>query len=108
MPIVNCTVHDCSYNKGSKCKRSGIGIFRDSYYETNDTVCGNFKPSNKSNLLTEISTEFMGYPATRVKCTAETCKYNKEMKCTAKNLEISSLSSKTLTGSETFCSSFVE
>ncbi len=108
MPIVNCSVSDCSYNKGKKCKRSGIGIFKDSYYDTNDTVCGNFKPSDRSNLLNEIATEFMGYPSTRVKCTADTCRHNKDMKCEAKNLEVAALSSKTLIGSETFCASFVE
>ncbi len=108
MPIVNCSVSDCSYNRGKKCKRSGIGVFKDSYYDTNDTVCGNFKPSDRSNLLNEISTEFMNYPATRVKCSADSCKHNSEMKCTAKSLDIASLSSRTLAGSETFCSSFVE
>ncbi len=108
MPKVNCTVDDCTYNIGHWCKRSSIGVFKDSYYENNDTVCGNFKPSSKSNLLNEIATEFMAYPSTRVKCTAESCKHNKDMKCGAKKLDIESLSSRTLVGSETFCSSFAE
>ncbi len=106
MAKVKCDISDCAYFNNDRCKKSSIGIYKDSFYESNDTVCGSFKNKKGAGFMTEFATEFMNFKDTRVKCTAEGCRHNSNLKCGIDTLTVSGLSNSVIVGSETFCASF--
>ncbi len=84
MPNLNCSVHNCSYNRDNNCSLAAIHVGGQEATRPQLTCCENF-----------ISTEYTNsnevhqpYPQVDIECKAVDCIYNYEKRCAAKEVQI--------------------
>ena len=103
MTRISCDVKKCMHNTEGGCSLSSIEVGTSDARVTEETRCESYSPAGNSarnscgcNNACDIS---------KIKCSAENCKYNGAGKCEAKNVEISTC--KTGNCGDTECNTFV-
>lgn len=103
MPILNCTVTNCNYNKDRMCCKEQINVEGNAAEDKTSTACGSFKEGTDTYSNTcKCSSE--PERKTGIACEAEKCTYNDNKNCTAGHVEIEGCNAKCC--SETMCASF--
>lgn len=106
MPILNCTVGNCHYNKDNLCCLDGIKVEGEDANVANATACGSFKERSKDSYTN--SAENCGCPSSTsvIDCKAVNCTYNDECKCRAGQIHVSGPNAHE--SCDTECSTFTE
>lgn len=102
MPLLDCSVENCVYNKRECCCRGEIEVDGRDARVTEDTCCKSFEEQRG-----ESYTSATEHPCQTidVACEAVDCIYNKDCKCDARHIGIAG--SNACTCGETECASFV-
>ncbi len=102
---VNCGVTDCAYYNNAKCTANKINIGGKDATTANATCCETFR--NSGNMVNSCGCSANG-GSTEIKCNAEECKHNKELKCMLSGIDVSCSCAACDCGStdQTFCASF--
>lgn len=97
MSNIKCNVIACSFNHNSSCLKKEITVEGLYSKSTIGTFCLNFKKSNFKIILDNVK-------EAQISCNSNYCKYNKDDKCTKKDVIIDGSNAEYR--SETKCSSF--
>ena len=83
MPILNCSVKPCNYNRDGMCCLRSIDV--SGGMKSDNTCCASFSPSSSvsNSVCSSNPTKH-----TDIKCMAKDCNYNKALKCTAEKVAI--------------------
>lgn len=105
MPILNCAVKNCYYNKEKKCCLDGIRVEGSTADTVNSTACGSFR-EQKSETYSNAACHCGMEPETKVtvQCEAVKCMFNSDKRCSADHIGIAGDGAKHYT--ETECGSF--
>lgn len=103
MTKVQCGVTNCSYNNDQVCYAKRVAIGGQGAVEDQGTCCGTFLNNDAYSNLAE-HTEYIS-PCDAVSCTVGSCTYNKEQKCSLKDIQVEG-SGNAGVYIETYCSSF--
>ncbi len=87
MPLLNCMVTNCVYNKEELCSRGDIKIGGRKATIAEETCCDSFRDKNHGAAKNAVSTE-CGCSSIRVDCDACSCKYNEDKTCCAPEVNI--------------------
>lgn len=100
MTQLKCSVETCMYNDEHLCAKGDIMVGGQSATVPNETRCESFKErtGSASNSAGSASREI------QVKCKAEKCVFNKELRCSAQEIGIAGRSA--CSPAETECASF--
>lgn len=102
MPILNCSVDKCNYNREGLCCLRGIDVSGGMTKE--NTCCASFSPIHGASNSVCASNPTNH---TDIKCMAKDCNYNKEAKCHAPKVNIAECTSCRCTScSDTKCDTF--
>lgn len=102
MAKINCGVTNCSHNKSSVCYSNIVNIKGGKAKDSCNTCCGNFLDEKNYSSLTN-NTNSCGECDSLV-CTVQTCVYNRNLICTAENINVDGTNVNIYT--ETNCSTF--
>ena len=102
MTLLDCSVVSCSYNENKMCKRENITVGGREANKPSETVCESFCPKG-TNTMTNMDSKGPKRE-TNIACTAVTCRYNANKKCTAGQIQIAGIHA--MTNGETECGSF--
>lgn len=102
---VNCGVTDCAYYSEAKCTANRIEIGGKNATSADATCCETFR--NSGNMVNSCGCSAKG-GQTEIKCHAEECKHNSELKCMLDGIDVSCSCASCDCGSsdQTFCASF--
>ena len=106
MPILNCEVDTCYYNKSRRCCRDEIQVEGKDAMSRNATACGSFRDSKTDKYSSSTSCHCEDGPETTlgVDCEAVKCIFNEEGRCSAEHIGIEGSGAEYYT--ETECGSF--
>ena len=83
MPILNCSVKKCNYNREGLCCLKNIDV--SGGMSKDHTCCASFSPSHgASNSVCNSNPS----THTEIKCLAKDCHYNENSKCSASKVNI--------------------
>lgn len=105
MPVLDCSVRSCYYNKENKCCLDGIHVEGHTAEKSIHTACGSFRAGDKDNYSNSCGCDRAPRNQADIKCDAVKCEFNECEKCTAKHIGIAGDGAKT--SRETECSSFI-
>lgn len=88
MPILNCTVSNCYYNKEKLCCLDSINVEGNTAEVSDGTACGSFREKVDGNFTSSCKCEGSPEKKASIDCQAEKCTYNDSCKCTAGSIEI--------------------
>lgn len=88
MPILDCSVRNCYYNKENRCCRDGIKVEGTSAEVSSATACGSFKEKKGDAITNGCGCEASPSVKLEVDCMAERCIYNEKCVCTANKIDI--------------------
>lgn len=101
MPILDCSVNKCVYNKEDYCCRGNITVGGEEANKSESTCCSSFQEQREGS----FSNRNQNYsPKINVACDAKNCVFNESKKCSADHIGISGSSAHAV--EETECSSF--
>ena len=103
MPVLDCSVKTCYYNKDNKCSLDSIKVEGRSADYSDDTACGSFKLRNGESMSNATGKEPTS--TSYVECSANKCVFNESNKCKAEHIGIAG--SKADKVDDTECASFV-
>lgn len=103
MPILDCSVKTCYYNKQNQCCLEGIRVDGASATNSEKTACNSFKEKN-DKFTSGCGCDIKPETVVHVQCDAEKCIYNENKKCKADHIGISGMGAAHYT--ETECASF--
>jgi hypothetical protein len=104
MTNLQCNVINCSNNKDNCCCRPDIQVNGPCACGSEQTSCSSFVDATSS---AENSTGYsMPNIALDISCDAKNCTYNKQEKCCADHISVSSEGANPDTSSKTECASF--
>ena len=106
MPILNCTVGNCDYNKDNLCCLDSIKVEGDNAKVSNDTACGSFKERSRDSYTSAVETCGCPTSTSDIDCKAVHCNYNDECKCRAGHIQVSGPNSHECCDTE--CSTFTD
>ena len=103
MTELGCGVKTCIYNESNLCCRQEIKVNGSSAHNSSATFCDSFK-EQKSDKVNNAS---CGEPekATDIICEAVNCRYNENMKCAAKHVDVTGRNARV--SDETECATFI-
>lgn len=104
MPVLDCSVTNCYYNKEKMCCRGGINVEGEDAEVKDATACGSFRERKDDGYSNNCKCEEPPEQRSDIDCEAEKCMFNQECKCMADHIQIHG-SGATCT-SETMCASF--
>jgi len=104
MPILDCNVDTCYYNKSNQCCREEIEVEGQDAESSNATACGSYKDSKTDRYSSSCHTEDEPETTLGVGCEAVKCIFNEAMKCNAEHIGIAGKGAEHYT--ETECASF--
>lgn len=87
MPLLNCMVTHCVYNKDELCSRGDIRIGGREARVADETCCDSFRDRAEGTAVNSV-TGGCGCSSIHVDCEAEGCTYNENCKCTANEVNI--------------------
>ena len=101
MTQLKCSAQTCMYNENHYCSKGDIMVEGKNASDSTGTYCASFKERTDAN-----ATNSVGHPSKNIEvdCQAVKCVYNKECKCTAKEIGIAG--SHACTSDDTECASF--
>ena len=103
MPVLDCSVKTCYYNKSYACCLEDIKVDGSEATVPNLTACGSFK-EEKEQMKNSEDKDMKPQPVVDVDCEAEKCDFNESCKCSADHITIAGKHAEHYT--ETECSSF--
>lgn len=103
MPILNCTVTNCNYNRDRMCRKDSINVEGNAAEEKAATACGSFKEETDS-YTNSCGCSIEPEAKTGIICSAEKCTYNENTYCTAGHVDIEGCNARC--SKETMCASF--
>ncbi len=85
MTILKCDVNNCVHNSCSCCELNEIAVKGKSAHHSGKTCCSTF-----CNSIQELNNENVDSAQlkTKIKCSAENCKYNKDCHCNASDVNV--------------------
>lgn len=86
MPLLDCSVHKCAYNKDCLCSKHEIKVDGETATTSDKTCCQSFKEANCNNATN--STSNIASRSTGVACDAVKCLYNDNHYCSANQIGI--------------------
>ena len=100
MPILDCSVKTCTYNKENSCCLNNIKVDGPGAKHESETLCKSFQTATESakSYAMEPSMELV------VNCDAVNCTFNEQRVCHAGHIGIAGSSAKT--ADQTECASF--
>lgn len=104
MPVLDCSVKNCYYNREKKCCLDGIHVEGDNVNDPEETACGSFKSQDEGSYTSACHCGMAPENKLRVQCEAETCTFNDDKMCAANHIGIEGNGAKTY--GETECGSF--
>lgn len=104
MPILDCSVDTCYYNKSRQCCRDEIRVEGKDAMSSNATACGSFKDDQKDEYSSACHCEGGPETAPGVECEAVNCIFNEFKRCSADHIGIAGNGAEHYT--ETECASF--
>lgn len=105
MPVLDCSVKSCYYNKESKCCLDGIHVEGHQANQSSMTACGSFRPMMKDQYTDACKCETNPTRDANVRCEAVKCMFNEGDRCKASHIGITGGDAKDMR--ETECASFV-
>lgn len=102
MTDLKCSVVNCVHNSDHLCEMNTIEVKGRSAEDDESTCCSTFRDddgNSSRNSIRDIELE------TNIECSAEACKYNKNLKCHADQITISGAGASN--SEKTECSTFV-
>ena len=106
MPVLNCNVQTCYYNKEKMCCRDEINVEGNTAEKSEATSCGSFEEKAQGKYTNSCGCSAQPEDKLAIDCQAEKCVYNSSHKCTAGNVQINGVSA--TTSNETNCASFAK
>jgi len=103
MPVLDCSVKNCNYNKSYACCLEDINVEGHEANVPNSTACGSFK-QDSDQTTSSTNEDMYPQPVVEIDCEAENCTFNEECKCAADHIKIEGNHAEHYT--ETECSSF--
>lgn len=88
MPILDCSVRNCFYNKENKCCLDGIKVEGTAAEISSATACGSFKEKMGDRLTNNCSCSDEPTTHSSVDCLAENCVFNERYVCHADHIGI--------------------
>ena len=104
MPILNCSVQNCYYNKEKKCCLDGIRVEGSTADTVNSTACGSFKEQGEGSYTSNCHCGMSPETKLQVQCEAVKCTFNDDKRCCADRIGIEGNGAKHYT--ETACGTF--
>lgn len=104
MPILDCAVTNCYYNKDRLCCRGSINVEGNTAEVKDATACGSFKEVSGESFTNSCKCSDSPEKKSDIDCAAEKCTYNDNCKCTAGHVQIQGCDATSKT--ETMCASF--
>lgn len=104
MPVLDCSVRNCYYNKENRCCRDGIKVEGTTAEISSATACGSFREKTGDRITNGCSCDSSPSIKLAVDCMAENCIYNDKCVCTADKIDISGSNANYY--EETECGSF--
>ena len=101
MPALRCDVKNCLHNSDNYCCNRTILVEGTDADKSEDTLCSSFDEKNESGSRNEYETKNL---ALSVECEAVQCRFNENLKCSAKHITISGNGASD--SAETNCASF--
>lgn len=101
MPILDCSVNSCTYNKEDFCCRGNINVAGNDAQTSETTCCSSFSEKREgsfSNCNQECT------PTMNILCEAQNCVFNNSQSCSADHIGISGGAAHEM--NQTECSSF--
>ncbi|WP_066717176.1 DUF1540 domain-containing protein [Clostridium sp. Marseille-P299] len=86
MTDLKCSVVNCVHNCDHLCEMNTIEVKGRSANNSESTCCSTFHDDNGNTTRNSIGD---AAPETNIECSAEACKYNKNLKCYAEQITIS-------------------
>ncbi|MGN0382752.1 MAG: DUF1540 domain-containing protein [Eubacterium sp.] len=104
MPILDCSVSTCYYNKQNQCCLGDIKVEGESATNSERTACNSFRERGEDTYSNTCGCGIEPETVIQVDCDAIKCVYNEDRKCKADHIGIAGAGAKHYT--ETECSSF--
>ena len=98
MTNVTCSVYSCAHHKDCFCCKPNIKISGEKAQSCDETCCSSYAPKGDENAVAFMTPN----AALEISCSAYDCVYNKEHRCTAKNVCINGI------GHNVNCSTFTK
>lgn len=102
MPILDCSVKNCIHNMESRCQLEQIKVEGSNATNSDSTACGSFRL--RRNADSYSNSTHLPNPENDVKCAAENCCFNENLKCHADHIDIAGNGA--CDCGETLCQSF--
>lgn len=103
MPILECSVRSCFYNKSSECCLDHIEVEGSEANVPNSTACGSFR-ENSDTMTNSNKADLVPEPVVNIKCQATKCCFNQDCDCNADHISVAGDGANHFT--ETECASF--
>lgn len=104
MPVLDCSVRTCFYNKENRCCLDGIKVEGTSAEVSDATACGSFKEKKGDTISNGCSCDAGPETTLAVDCLAEKCIFNEKCNCSAEHIGIAG--SNACKSEDTQCASF--
>lgn len=104
MPILDCSVDTCYYNKSRRCCRDEIQVEGKDAMSCNATACGSFKETITDRVSSSCHCDEGPETTLGVECEAQNCIFNDACVCYAEHIGIAGKGAEHYT--ETECGSF--
>lgn len=88
MPVLSCMATTCIYNKDELCSRGDIEISGTNAQYADETACRSFRDSEGGSIKSSCTSTGCGCSKIDIKCEAEKCVYNSDLRCTAGQVNI--------------------
>ncbi len=86
MPVLDCSVKNCYYNKSNKCCLNDIDVAGVKATVSDETACNSFRPASDGTVSNCCDTA--PTPSANIHCKAKQCCFNENCNCTAKHISI--------------------